>query len=73
VIRTGFFGFVTVERGDVLRLRLVRDPQHAPAVACLLEGQAFAAVAEAVEGVVAEQPHVAGTRGSADVFHGARC
>ena len=47
-----------VDRGDVLRRRLVREPQHPAAVARELDDHALAHVAEAAEVVLREQPHV---------------
>jgi hypothetical protein len=49
-----------VDRGDVLRRRLVRQPEHAPAVARELDDHALADVAEPAEVVLREQRHVPG-------------
>jgi hypothetical protein len=48
-----------VHRRDVLRRRLVGEPQHAAAVPGELDGHALAAVAEAVQLVVGQELHVA--------------
>ena len=48
-----------VDGRHVLGRRLVGDPQHAPLVARELDGQPLAAVAEPVERMLREQPHVA--------------
>jgi len=52
-------GIGDVDGRDVLRRRLVGDPQDAPAVAAALDGHALAAIAEAVEGMVGEEADVA--------------
>src|SRR6267142_5196360 len=52
-----------VHGGHVLRRGLMRQPQHAPAVAGELDAHAFANVPEAVELVVAQEPHVLGKIG----------
>ena len=52
-----------VHGGHVLRRGLMRQPQHAPAVAGELDAHAFANVPEAVELVVTQEPHVLGKIG----------
>jgi hypothetical protein len=54
----GLAGIGHVHRGDVLRRGLVREPEHAAAVARELDHHALAHVAEAAQVVLGEQPHV---------------
>jgi hypothetical protein len=56
----GLARIADVQRGQVLGCGLVREPQHALAVARELDDHALADVAEAVELVLREQAHVHG-------------
>ena len=47
-----------VHRRHILGRRFVGDPEHATAIPRELDGHALAAVAEAVERVLREEPHV---------------
>src|SRR6267142_531103 len=47
-----------VHGGEVLRRRLVAEPQHPPPIAGQLDGHALPAIAEAAQIVVAQEPHV---------------
>ena len=51
-----------IDDADAGLLTLMRQIQHAAAIGPLLDGQAFAAVAIAVEVVMADQDHVVGFR-----------
>jgi hypothetical protein len=51
-------GVSHVDRGDVLRLGLVCEPQHTPVVPRELDDHALSAVAEAVQTMVGEELHV---------------
>ena len=54
----GLAGVADVDGGEVFGSGLVRNPEDSTAVAGLLQREAFAAVTEAVEVVVAEQAEV---------------